>query len=185
MNDAVLQAIRTRRVERALTGAAVDAEQLEVLLDAVQYAPHAGNRRVHHYVAVTEPDLLRAVRMVSPGMIQHPTAAIVICVDWGRLRGYGFPPSNHGPYVDVGTAAATLLLAAHAAGLAAGPVTSISRAAVATILDLPADVRPEMIVCLGHAAATKHSGVRRHGGPRWADMVHWNRASEAGSQGRG
>jgi nitroreductase len=175
VNDAVLHAIRTRRVARALTDAPVGHDQLRAVLDSARYAPHAGNRRLHRYVVVTRPSLLRAVRMVSPGMLQHPTAAIVICVDWARVHDYGFAPSSPGPYIDVGTAAATLLLAAHSIGLGAGPVTSFSRSALATILNLPDGVRPELIICLGHAAAEQPPGMRRQGGPGWDDLIQWER----------
>lgn len=175
MNDAVLDAIRTRRVVRALTDAPVSQDQLRTVLDSARFAPHAGNRRLHRYVAVTRHSLLRAVRMVSPGMLQRPTAAIVVCVDWARVRNYGFAAANSGPYVDVGTAAATLLLAAHSIGLGAGPVTSFSRTAVATILNLPAGVRPELIICLGHVAPEQPPTMRREGGPRWDDLIQWER----------
>lgn len=175
MNDAVLHAIRTRRVARALTDAPVEHDQLRAVLDSARYAPHAGNRRLHRYVVVTRPSLLRAVRMVSPGMLQRPMAAIVVCVDWAKVHGYGFSPANPGPYIDVGTAAATLLLAAHSIGLAAGPVTSFSRTALATILNLPAEVEPELIICLGHAATGQPPGMRRQGQPRWDDLIQWER----------
>ena len=175
MNDAVLHAIRTRRVARALTDAPVGHDQLQAVLDSARYAPHAGNRRLHRYVVVTRPSLLRAVRMVSPGMLQRPTAAIVVCVDWVRVRSYGFAPANPGPYIDVGTAAATLLLAAHGVGLGAGPVTSFSRTALATILKLPDGVRPELIICLGHPATKQPPAMRRHGGPSWDDLTQWER----------
>jgi nitroreductase len=108
-------------------------------------------------------------------MLQRPMAAIVICVDWAQAHNYGFPPTNPGPYIDVGTAAATLLLAAHSIGLAAGPVTSFSRTAVARILNLADGVRPELIVCLGHAATEQPPAMRRQGGPRWADLIQWER----------
>ncbi|MFE5535439.1 nitroreductase family protein [Streptomyces sp. NPDC056492] len=179
MNDsagpatAVIDAIRTRRVVRAMTSEPVDPLQVEAVLDSARYAPHAGNRRLHHYVAITRPALLRAVRMVSPGMLQRPTAAIVICVDWARVKSYGFPPANPGPYIDVGTAAATMLLAAHSIGLGTGPVTSFSRAAVATLLNLAESLRPEMIICLGHPAPQQPPPVRRSSGPAWADLVQW------------
>lgn len=174
MND-VLHAIRTRRVVRALTDAPVEHEQLQTILDSVRYAPHAGNRRIHRYVVVTRPSLLRAVRIVSPGMLQRPTAAIVVCVDWAQVRNYGFPPANRGPHIDVGTATATVLLAAQSLGLGAGPVTSFSRAALATILKLPAEVWPELIICLGHPAREQPPAMRRHGGPRWDDLIQWER----------
>ena len=175
MNDAVFHAIRTRRVVRALTDAPVGHDQLQAVLDSARYAPHAGNRRLHRYVVVTQPSLLRAMRMVSPGMLQRPMAAIVVCVDWAQVHSYGFPPANPGPYIDVGTAAATLLLAAHSIGLGAGPVTSFSRAALATILKLPAAVRPELIICLGHPAIEQPLAMRRQGGPRWDDLIQWER----------
>ena len=175
MNHAVLQAIRTRRVARALTDAPVSHDQLRTVLDSARHAPHAGNRRLHRYVVVTRPSLLRAVRMVSPGMLQRPTAAIVVCVDWAQVHNYGFAPANPGPYIDVGTAAATLLLAAHSIGLGAGPVTSFSRSALATILNLPAGVRPELIICLGHAATEQPPAMGRRGGPRWDDLIQWER----------
>jgi nitroreductase len=175
VNDAVLRAIRTRRVVRALTEAPVGHDQLRTVLDSARYAPHAGNRRLHRYVAVTQPSLLHAVRMVSPGMLQRPTAAIVVCVDWAQVHSYGFPAANPGPYIDVGTAAATLLLAAHSIGLGAGPVTSFSRTAVATILKVPAGVRPELIICLGHPATDQLPAMRRQGGPRWDGLIQWER----------
>ena len=175
MNNAVLRAICTRRVVRALTDAPVGHDQLRTVLDSARYAPHAGNRRLHRYVVVTRPSLLRAVRMVSPGMLQRPAAVIVVCVDWAQVHDYGFPPASPGPYIDVGTAAATLLLAAHSIGLGAGPVTSFSRAALATILKLPTGVRPELIICLGHAAAGQPPAMRRQGGPGWDDLIQWER----------
>jgi nitroreductase len=175
VNESVLDAIRTRRVTRALSDAPVELDQLQSILDTARFAPHAGNRRLHRYVAVTEPRLLRALRMVSPGMLQRPTAAIVVCVNWDEVGSYCFPPANPGPYIDVGTAAATLLLAAHSIGLAAGPVTSFSRCAVATLVNLPAGVRPELIICLGHPAPVQPPAMRRQGGPSWEQLIQWNR----------
>ncbi|MEU1198729.1 nitroreductase family protein [Streptomyces sp. NPDC005813] len=86
VDNAVLQTIRTRRVIRALTPAPITREDVATVLDGARYAPHAGNRRLHRYVAVTRPSLLRALRMVSPEMLPRPTAAIVVCVDWAKVK---------------------------------------------------------------------------------------------------
>ena len=93
-------------------------------------------------------DTVRLVRMVVPGMFQHPAAIVVICIDWRRVAQYGMPRQNTGVYVDVGTVLQTMLLAAHALGLGAEPVTSFSKAAVGVILNLPAQLSPEVLVCL-------------------------------------
>ncbi|MFK0223780.1 nitroreductase family protein [Streptomyces vinaceus] len=77
--------------------------------------------------------------------------------------------------MDVGTATATMLLAAHSIGLGAGPSTSFSRAAVATLLKLPGELRPELIVCLGHAANDQPPPVRRRSEPSWDELIQWER----------
>ena len=62
-------------------------------------------------------------------------------------------PTAKGLYIDVGTAAQTMHLAAHALGLGAGVVTSFSQAAVIRVLNIPGHLTPEMFVCLGYPAA--------------------------------
>ena len=51
----------------------------------------------------------------------------------------------------------------------------VSRTALATILKLPAGVRPELIICLGHPATRQPPGMRRQGEPRWDDLTQWER----------
>ncbi|HVE30906.1 MAG TPA: nitroreductase family protein, partial [Mycobacteriales bacterium] len=63
-------------------------------------------------------------------------------------------------YVDVGTTAATMLLAAHAVGLGSCPVTSFSRAAVARLLGLAEGIEPRLVVCLGHPAGHQPPAIR-------------------------
>lgn len=152
MNEAAYDLIRTRRVTRAMSAEPVSPESFELVRRAARYAPSAGNRHLQPVVPVTDPRLLRLMRLVAPGMVPIPQAALVVCIDVERAVGYGFAPDAPGLHVDVGTMAATLLLAAHAVGLAACPVTSFSRAAAGRLLDLDAGVTPRLIVCLGHAA---------------------------------
>jgi nitroreductase len=173
MTDPVLDAIRRRRVTRAMTGEPVTREQVETVLDAARWAPTAGNRHLQRFVATTHAPTLRVLRMVSPGMIPRPPAAVVICVDRGLAARYGFPPDAPGPWIDVGTATATILLAAQAVGLGAGPVSSFSRAAVAVALDLPDGWHPELIVCLGHPEAEQPRPMTpgRHLG--WRELTRW------------
>jgi nitroreductase len=151
-SNPVYDAIRTRRVTRNMSPEPVTARDLGLVLAAARWAPNAGNRRLQPVVPVTDPALLRLLRFVSPGMVPRPQAALVICVDTNRAADFGFAPDWRGLFVDVGTTAATLLLAAHSLGLGSCPVTSFSRAAVARLLDLSPGVRPELVVCLGHPA---------------------------------
>jgi nitroreductase len=169
----VLAAIRSRRVVRAMTDEPVERETLEAILDAGRWAPTAGNRHLQRFVATDDPATLRVLRMVSPGMLQHPAAAITICTDRRLAAEYGFPPDAAGPDVDVGTAAATLMLAAHALNIGAGPVTSFSRAAVGVVLRVPDGWCPELVVRLGHPAHGGPAPLRGRPRTTWRDLTTW------------
>jgi len=175
MSNAVLEAIRSRRMVRALTDAPVPREQVEQILEAARWAPSAGNRRLHHFVAIQDAVTLRLLRMVSPGMFQRPRAVIAICIDGQRARSFGMSPTARGLYVDVGTAAQTMLLAAHSIGLGAGVVTSFSRAAVSVVLNLPAGFSPEMFICLGFPAARQPPAIRPRTPVTWQSLSRWER----------
>lgn len=173
MTDPVLAAIRSRRVVREMTADPLERSAIEAILDAARWAPTAGNRHLQRFVATDDPATLRVLRMVSPGMIQRPAAAIAICVDRAGAVGFGFRPDAPGLLVDVGTATATMLLAAHALGVGGGPVSSFSKAAVAVVLRLPAGWTAELIVALGRPAPTQPPpfNPRRSLGRR--DLTRW------------
>ena len=175
MNREGLELIRTRRVVRELTSEPVAREHIETVLEAAGHAPNAGNRRLQTFVVVEDPGLLHVLRMVAPGMLQRPTAVIVVCVDVERAVAFGFAPTARGLYVDVGTVAQTMLLAAHALGLGAGPVSSFSHAAVSAALNLPPGWSPELMVCLGHPAAAHARPMASQRRRAWRDLTHWGR----------
>jgi nitroreductase len=150
MDRALYDSLRARRVTRRMSDRAVAPESVELVARAARFAPNAGNRRLQPVAAVTDHTTLHLLRLVSPGMIPVPQAALVICIDEGRASSFGLASSTPGLYIDVGTVAATLLTAAQAVGLGACPVTSFSRAAAARILALSDTVQPYMIICLGY-----------------------------------
>lgn len=59
MSEPVLDAIRRRRVARAMTDEPVPAERLEAILEAARWAPTAGNRHLQRFVATTHSGVLR------------------------------------------------------------------------------------------------------------------------------
>lgn len=178
MTNPVLDAIRSRRVARVLTDRPIERALLEQILDAARWAPNAGNRRLHRFVAIDDPLTLRLVRMVSPGMFQHPTAAVLICVDRDRVARFGMRPDVKGLSVDVGTAAQTMLLAAHALGIGSGIVTSFSQAGVRAVLNMRAGLSPELFVCLGYAAPVQPLAMRAREPVTWQSLTDWGRFPE-------
>jgi len=151
--EAVMEAIRTRRVVRDYTPEAVADGDLRKILEAARWASSGGNRRIHKLIVVRNPTTIRLIRMMSPGMRPLAPALIVICTDAEKAARAQVPLDTHKTrWVDVGTMAMNMMLAAHALGLGTCPITSFSRAGSAVMLELPPTLLPELILTLGHPA---------------------------------
>ena len=175
----MLDLIASRRVVRVMTEEPVAREDLERILDAGRWAPTGGNTRSVRFVAVEDPATLRLLRMVSPGMYQRPPAAVVLCLDRDVIEAAREGQTDPTPGYDIGTTLQTMLLAAHALGLGAGPVSSCAWAAVSVVLSLPANLDPRMIVCIGHAAPPEEQLPMRAPKVTWRDLTHWDRFADA------
>lgn len=175
MSEAVLNNIKTRRVAREMTDEPVAREQIEAILEAARWAPSGGNLRPNRYIVIQDVETRRLIRLVSPGMFQEAPVLILICTNWDVATEHNLPPSDRTLLIDIGTAAQTMMLAAHALGLASGPVTSYSKAAVKMILNLPESYSPEMFICIGHRAETAQPGMRAWKKITWRDLTHWER----------
>ena len=175
MSEQVLNNIKTRRVVREMTDQAVARVQIETILEAARWAPSGGNLRPHRFVVIQDRETRRLIRLVSPGMFQQAPVLILICINWDIAAEHHLPPTDRALYMDVGTAAQTMMLAAHAIGLSSGPVTSFSKEAVGVILNLPDAYTPEMFICIGHQAASAQSGMRAWKKITWQDLTHWER----------
>ena len=175
MSEAVLENIRTRRVVREMTEQPVERAQIEAILEAARWAPSGGNLRPNRYIVIEDAETRRLIRLVSPGMFQKAPVLILICTNWEVAAEHNLPPTDRALLIDVGTAAQTMMLAAHALGLASGPVTSYSKEAVKMILNLPEAYSPEMFICIGHKAEIAQPGMRAWKKITWRDLTHWER----------
>ena len=173
--SAALENIRTRRVVREMTDEPVTREQIETILDAARWAPSGGNLRPNRYIVIEDEETRRLIRLVSPGMFQHAPVLILICTNGDVLVEHSLPETDRALLIDIGTAAQTIMLAAHALGLASGPVTSFSQAAIKVILNLPDSYSPEMFICIGHKAASARRGMKAWRKTSWRDLTHWER----------
>jgi nitroreductase len=181
MSEQILDTIKTRRVIREMSDRLVDRVLLEKILEAGRWAPAGGNMRACRFVAIQDSLTIRLARTFSPGMFQRPQALIVICIDWDVIHANQIPKSDLTPYIDVGAAMQTMMLAAHALGLGSGPVTSFSKAAFRVILNLPLNLSPEVIVCIGYPAPPEKSQLPMLPKKRvtWQSLTYWERIKEA------
>ena len=150
---AVLHTIRSRRVVRSYAPEPVPEDALAEILEAARWALNGGNRRILAFRTVTDGQQIRLLKSVSPGMLGMPPAVILICIDLDKAAKQGVQLDKHyTAWIDVGTALMNMSLAAHALGLGSCPVTSFSRSGLRAVLELPAQLQPELILQVGHPA---------------------------------
>ncbi len=166
--EAVLGAIQSRRVVREMSDEPAPREQIEAVLEAARWAPSGGNLRPNRYIVIEEAETRRLIRLASPGMFQRAPVLILIGANWNVVAEHQLPATDRALLIDVGAAA-------HALGLASGPVTSYCTAAVKLILNLPRSYSPELFICLGHKAEKARPGMRAWKRISWRDLTHWER----------
>ncbi len=157
----VFEAMRRRRMHRAFTSEPVAEADLERLVYAAGRAPCA-RPDIRHLVVVTDPVLMRTVRLACPGFVNTAPALIAVCSDLDAVeRELGARGVEVVARLDAGAAAGYLTLAAPALGLGVCVVTSWTEVAVQELLGLPDHVRPEVLVAVGHPVASPPRAVRR------------------------
>ncbi len=178
--DQLLALMKSRRVCRSFADEPVSDEHLRQITEAARWATNASNRHLHKFLIVRNPDTIRRVRSVAPGMLAPPPAMIVILTDTRvAARESVQLDKDDANCMDVGTAAMNMTNLAHALGLGSCPVTSFSRSGAAVMLDLPDHLIPEWIMILGYPAP-RERGLRA-GAPKPVsarDLTYWERAGE-------
>jgi nitroreductase len=179
MSEKFLSMIKSRRVIRELDDRPIDDEQLVKILESARWAPAGGNQRTNRFVAIQNPEIIQLLRMFSPGMFQNPQAIILVCIDWDVAAANQFAETDQTAFIDVGATMQTMMLAAHSMGLGSGPVTSFSKDAVRIVLNLPANLSPEMMICVGHPAPKSVSQLPMRPNPKkrvtWQSLTDWDR----------
>ena len=182
--SSLLELMRSRRVCRSFTDRGVERDEIERIAEAGRWASSAGNVRLHRFLVVQDPNRIRLVKAVSPGMWVAPPALIVICTDLEAAASAQVQVGkDRSVWIDVGTAAMNMMLEAHALGLGSSPATSFSPSGLWTVLELPDTAVPEFILQLGHRApeprAEPKQRLRRLTA---ADLTYWERYPGSGEQ---
>jgi nitroreductase len=166
----LFDALRRRRMHRSFTGEAVAEPQLERLAWAAARAPIGGNQPMRRILIVTDGRLIEALRLVTPSFGATGAAAvIVLCTDTRVAEErMGLLGRDLISLVDAGAAAENVALAAVALGLGVSFIRSANDAALRAVLELPGNVRPDMLIAVGHpsrgagrAAASRRPEIYR------------------------
>jgi nitroreductase len=167
----ILACIKERRSVRKFTDEPVSREQIIRLLEAAVWAPSGGNRQTWRFVAVDQPETVRKVKMVSPGMGGVPGALIAIAHDMDLLEhGEGSQRPESIAKMDSAMAAQNILLAARAMDLGSCVIASFHAQGVAKVLNLPQSWRLHLLVSLGHPAMNPKPPARK-----FEEIIWWEK----------
>ena len=148
--DVVFDVIKRRRVARSYLPEPVDDALLAQLVAAARWASNASNRHIHKFLITRDPHKISLVRSFAPGLLAEPPALIVILTDKAATARERLQDGDTADFIDVGTAAQNMMVMAQALGLGTCPVTSFSKTGVATVLELPDSLIPELMLMVGH-----------------------------------
>jgi nitroreductase len=159
----ILQAIRQRRSVRNFQPKPIPLEALDPLIDALRWAPSAGNLESRRFYLVFNEELRAklARAALGQGFIAQAPVAIVACADQRIIRHYGERGAHLYCLLDVAASLENLLLAAMAHGLASCWVGAFDEEEVRRLLQLPAHLRPVALVPVGFAAEHPEPPPRR------------------------
>ena len=144
----VFDALHDRRSIRRYTDQTIESGVMEKLLDAARWAPNSGNANAWRFVVVASPSQKQLLLNFAPGVSHMPAAIIVICTEPKQKR---LKEAHRLMYMaDAAIASQNIALAAHALGIGTCIVVSFADVVLRSLLSLPEEVMPNIIVTLGY-----------------------------------
>jgi nitroreductase len=150
----VMQAIKERRSIRNFTDYEIPEETVENLIEALLWAPSAGNLQSRKFYFIRD-DVLKmrlAAAALDQTFIAEAPLVVVGCTDSLISSRYGERGVNLYTVQDVAVSLMCMMLAAHAEGLGSVWVGAFREKEAATALELPGNLRPVAIVPVGRPA---------------------------------
>jgi nitroreductase len=150
----VFKCIEERRNIERFRDVEVREVMLSSILNSAIQAPSVGNLQEWHFVVVREAD--RKLELANAALrheaIRTAPVLIIPCADIERVKlRYGERGERYA-IQDLAFASILMALAAHALGLGCCIVRAFDDGEVARILNLPASLKPMLILALGHPA---------------------------------
>lgn len=148
----ILKAVKERRSIRNFQKREIPEEIIYKLIDALIWAPSAGNLQSRKFYFVRDVKLKReiATAALNQGFIAEAPLVVVGCTDNRISHRYGDRGINLYSIQDVAVSIMALMLVAHENGLGTVWVGAFREGDVFEILDMPHNLRPVAIVPVGY-----------------------------------
>ena len=165
-----IEAIKTRRSIRQYRDTPVTDEQLNTVLEAVQWAPSWANTQVWEIVVVKDPVIKEKLAgTLSPGnpsidAVKKAPVVLVGCArkeKSGYYKGQAITTKGDWLMYDMGLAMQNLCLAAQSIGLGTVQIGAFTAEGAEKVLGVPGDVTVVAMTPLGVPAADSKAPKRR------------------------
>jgi len=148
----ILDVIIHRRSIRDFSDEEIPRELIDGLIEALRWAPSAGNLQSRKFYFVFNQDMKKklAKAAMNQNFIARAPLAVVACLDRNISVRYGDRGVNLYSIQDVAASVMNMMLLAHAAGLGTVWVGAFNEFHVIEVLNLPQNLRPIAIVPVGY-----------------------------------
>ena len=155
----ILDVIKHRRSVRDFTDRKIPESAIDVLVEALQWAPSAGNLQSRKFYFIFNEDIRNKLAQTGfkqdfVSFIARAPLVIVACADLRITSRYGDRGTHLYCIQDTAASVQNLLLAAYELGLGTCWVGAFKEEKVKEILDLPDNLRPFVLVPVGYPART-------------------------------
>lgn len=148
----ILETIKSRRSIRAFKDKPIPEEIINQLVEAIIWAPSAGNLQSRKFYLIHNQDIKKSLVEAAWGQAFIAQAPLVLvgCINLQIKNHYGTRGTTlYGPQ-DVAASVQSLMLLAQSAGLGTVWTGAFNESAVTKILNLPDYLRPVAIVPVGY-----------------------------------
>ena len=146
-------AIKERRSVRKYTTQKIAAGDLEMIVDAIRYAPTASNSQAWRFHVVTDEACLHNITTFAQGIWSKPPAVLIISMNREKsLERSGSMSLDETIYYDAGIAAYAASLMAMSLGLGSCIVASFNREVISRLLNICYPHEPLLMLTLGYEA---------------------------------
>ena len=152
----ILEIIQGRRSVREFKHTEIPEEAIDALIEAIRWAPSAGNLQSRKFYFVFNQDIKRrlARAALNQNFLAEAPLVVVACLDRGIAARYGDRGVHLYSIQDAAVSVENMMLTAHELGLGSVWVGSFNERDVAEVMNLPDNLRPVAIVPIGYPART-------------------------------
>ena len=159
------EVVRKRKIrEYDLDRQQIPDEIIKKLINNAHRAPSAGHTQVQEFIIVKDISIKKKLRKaaINQEYVEKAPVLIVVCSNTSRSIGrYGSRGKEFYSIIDGAFASILILLTAVNEGIGACFVGAFQDNKVSEILELPKDVRPIGIVCIGYPSVERPERLER------------------------